>query len=838
MLSDKELKKEFRKVVSKDPEKYFPVSYLRQEGFKRKECRSCGRFFWSKGGASNVCGDANCCGGFSFIGDSPAKKKLSYSDVWKEFSLLFRKNAYAAIDRYPVVARWNPTSDFTIASISAFQPFVVSGEVKPPANPLVLPQFCLRFGDTDNVGVTGSHMTGFVMIGQHGFFKKSDWDQNKVFSHIHEWLNKGLGLDDSEIIFHEDAWAGGGNFGSCIEFFSRGIEIGNQVYMYYEQTPKGNKELPIKVLDMGMGQERCAWFSQGEGTIYDATFPKVMKSLYDSSGFELDKEFMRKYVPLAGCLDIDECKDLNLAWKSIANKLGMNVFELKKKVLPLSALYSLGEHTRSLLVALNDGGLPSNVGGGYNLRMLARRCFDFIDKYKLKIYLPDLCAKHSGELKEQYPELTKNLDDVRKILDVEKKKYIANKQKAEHIVQKIVLDKSKINTKKLIELYDSNGIAPEVVREEMKKVGVDVEVPDNFYSLVAERHENKVQEHQTSKYEVLDLTELPETRILYYDNYKLEDFSAKVLKVIGDKVILDQTLFYPTSGGQLHDVGKINNMDVVDVFKQGNVVVHVMGSSHGLREGDKVSCLVDLKRRVQLAQHHTATHIVNAAARRVLGNHVNQAGAKKTLDKAHIDITHYQSLGEDELKNIEEEANEIIEQGIIVKKSVMSREGAEKEYGFSIYQGGVPIGDRLRIVDIVGVDVEACGGTHVDSTKEVERIKILKSTKVSDSIVRIEFVAGKKVFEEESKEKEIIDELSKLLDCSDKEVPGRLQELFVIWKKAVKKKKHVDEFELKCKEICDGDIIEKSAEILKTQPEHLVNTVNRFLSEIKDCLGK
>lgn len=831
MLSDKEQKKEFKETASKNPEKYYPVSYLKQEGFIRKKCDKCWKYYWTTNKNRNVCGDASCSGGFRFIGESPAKNKLSYTDVWKDFSAMFKRFGYASIDRYPVVARWNPTTDFTIASISAFQPFVVSGEVKPPANPLVIPQFCLRFNDIDNVGITGSHNVGFVMIGQHMFVQPHEWDQNKVFREIHSWLKNGLGLKNDEVTFHEDAWAGGGNFGPCMEFFSRGLELGNQVYMLYEQTPKGNKELKIKVLDMGMGQERNAWFSQGSATIYDATFPKVMKSLYDTSNIEKDEKLMTKFVPYAGYLDADEVEDLDKAWGFVAKKIGVKVDDLKKRVLPLSALYSIGEHSRALLFALNDGALPSNTGGGYNLRILARRCFDFIEKHNWKIYLPDICNEHAHELKQQYPELIENLDDVRKIFDVERNKYNINKQKAKAVVEKIVKDKHDINNEKLVELYDSSGIAPETVKDELLKIGVKIKIPDNFYGLVASKHEKNIQEHQTEREEVLDLEGLNETKTLYYQDYRLNEFKAKILKVIGNKIILDQTVFYPTSGGQLHDTGTLNNFKVVDVFKQGKIIVHVL-ESHNLKTGDSVSGKIGYARRIQLAQHHTSTHIINAAARIVLGKHVNQASAKKSVEKAHIDITHFQSLTQEELKRIEDEANRIIKQSIPVKKSFMSREDAERKYGFAIYQGGVPIGKELRIVEIVGVDVEACGGTHLDNTKEAEKIKILKVAKISDSIIRIEFVAGKKAFDEEKKDFFIVKELTKLLDCKVEEIPGRLQELFNLWKDVVKKGKKI-KFELKSKEVYSGDVLEKSVEVLKTQPEHLVNTVNRFISEIR-----
>ncbi|MBS3106942.1 alanine--tRNA ligase, partial [Candidatus Woesearchaeota archaeon] len=231
MPSDKDVKKAFKLEASKHYEKFYAVSVLKNEGFERKKCITCGTNFWTVSPEQQTCGDPACSGGFRFFEGTPAKKKMDYIELWKEFARFFSARGYTPIKRYPVVARWRDDTDFVQASIYDFQPYVVSGEVKPPANPLVVPQFCLRFNDIDNVGITGAHYTGFVMIGQHAFMPPEKWDQAKYFTDIHEWLTKGLGLPKKEITYHEDAWAGGGNFGPCMEFFSRGLELGNQVYM-------------------------------------------------------------------------------------------------------------------------------------------------------------------------------------------------------------------------------------------------------------------------------------------------------------------------------------------------------------------------------------------------------------------------------------------------------------------------------------------------------------------------------------------------------------------------------------------------------------------------------
>ena len=841
MPTDKEIKREFKIKASKEPDKYYATSVLKKEGFARKHCKSCGTYFWTASN-SDVCGNPACSGGFRFIGKTPAKKKLDYIGVWTEFSKLFKKFGYTPIKRYPVVARWRDDTDFVQASIYDFQPYVVSGEVEPPANPLVVPQMCLRFNDIDNIGITGAHYCAFVMIGQHAFMKPKDWNQAKYFSDIHNWLKQGLGLPNEEITFHEDAWAGGGNFGPCMEYFSRGLELGNQVYMMFEQTPSGNKELNLKVLDMGMGHERNAWFTQGKSTSFETTFPTVVQKLRSITGVKIDDKLMQKFLPYSSYLNVDEVENIDKVWQDVAKKIDYDVKELKTKILELAALYSVAEHSRALLVALSDGALPSNVGGGYNLRAILRRALSFIDQYKWSISLPEVCKWHADYLKPLFPELSENLDEVARILEVEKAKYEATKQKTHSIISKLM--KKIIDDKKLLLLYDSYGITPEIVKEEASKLNKKINVPENFYARVAELHSKQEQEHATKREEKLNLENVPDTKALYYSDYKKNKFKAKVLKIIDNKVILNETYFYPTSGGQLHDLGTINGQNVIDIFKQGSVIVHVLSQNPEFKAGNEAECEIDLNRRLQLAKHHTSTHIINAAARKVLGNHINQAGAKKDIDKATIDLTHYQSITDEEIGKIEKEANRIVKQSIKVHSDFLPRTEAEQKYGMNIYQGGAVPGKLLRIVNIDGIDVEACGGTHLHNTSEAGEIKILKATKISDGIVRLYFTAGEAAQREKKGETQILEEASKLLGVDITHLPSRVNELFDKWKierKSIEKNKDITlkDLELKViKEFKGKNILDEVSKILKTQPEHVTKTIKRFLNELEEMKKK
>ncbi|HIH31718.1 TPA: alanine--tRNA ligase [Candidatus Woesearchaeota archaeon] len=837
MKSDKELKKEFKIIASKDPEKYYAVNALKNNGFLRQQCSNCNKYFWSTD-KRDVCGDAECMKKVTLFEKNPSRKRMSYIDVWNKYKEHFHKLGYSVINRYPVVAKWNPTTDFTIASIAAFQPYVISGEVEAPAKKLVIPQFCLRFGDIDNVGITGSHLTGFVMIGQHAFVKPEEWNQEKFFMDIYSYVTGVVGLSKDELILHEDAWAGAANYGPCMEFFSNGIELFNQVYMMFEHRDEGDRELKIKVLDMGLGMERIAWFSQGTATSYDAVFPTVLEYLIETTKVDYDQELFRSVAPYASLLNLDESTDINKAWKSIADNLSLSVEELKSKILPMTAIYSIAEHSRALLLAITDGALPSNVGGFYNLRVIFRRMMSFIDKFKWEIDMKKLLRIHAIFLEPIFPELQESVNEVNEILEYEKKKYYENKQRTKAIIENIISKKQSLDVNKLIELYDSNGIDPEELAKEAEWTGMKIIVPENFYALVTEKHVNKENITQTKKEKHYDVDEF-HTEALYFEHFDLVDFKANVLRIIHDieennyKIILDKTAFYPTSGGQLHDIGSLNKCKVLDVFKQGSVIIHVL-EEVDFKEHQTIHGRIDFDRRIQLAQHHTGTHILNGACRKILGNHIWQAGASKTLEKARLDITHYENLTEEQIQDIEKLANRIIKENLPVYKSFMKRNVAEAKYGFRLYQGGAVPGKDLRVVEILGFDVEACGGTHLDITGDVGQIKILKTSKIQDGVVRIEFTAGTAAEKTKIDAGNSLNEIAKILNCEINQIPARTEELFEKWKKIVKKNSQ-EPFKLESTESTDegnDKILIRTASILKTQPENIIKTIERFLREI------
>ncbi|MBC8252280.1 MAG: alanine--tRNA ligase, partial [Candidatus Nitrosopelagicus sp.] len=253
---------------------------------------------------------------------------------------------------------------------------------------------------------------------------------------------------------------------------------------------------------------------------------------------------------------------------------------------------------------------------------------------------------------------------------------------------------------------------------------------------------------------------IPDTELLFYGDDPRK-FDAKVLKSFDSFVVLDRTAFYARGGGQEPDHGKIGSCDITDITKHGNIVVHEIKGEIP-KEGDTVSCTVDAKRRDGITKNHTSTHIINTSARSVLGSWVWQHSAFKEEDHARLDITHHSALTDDEVVKIEQAANSIIEKSIPVKIENFDRGTAEQKYGFRIYQGGVVPVKSVRIVSIGDLDIEACGGTHVANTSDVKEIKITKTKRIQDGVVRIEFVSGdsakefvkKKLQDSENKEKE------------------------------------------------------------------------------------
>ena len=766
---------------------------LEELGFTKKTCVTCGNDFWSIGDRS-TCGDAPC-DKYEFIGNPATPKKYDLFDIQREFNNFFKERGHTPINRYPVLAkRWRDDVFLVGASIYDFQPWVTSGLVEPPANPLVIGQPSIRLNDVDNVGRTGRHMTCFTMGAHHAFNSAENhvyWKDETV-KYCHDFI-KHIGIDPKEITYIESWWEGGGNAGPCYEICVRGVELATLVFIQYKTTPEGLEEIPLKIVDTGYGLERFAWISQGTPTAYDASFGPVIDQLKKLASVELDENILAENARIAGMMDIEDIADLKELRHRVAERLGISAKELKDATEPMEAVYVIADHTRCLCFMLADGVIPSNVKEGYLARLVLRRTIRFMKDLKLKESLGDIMKIQLDFLSMTYPEIKEQQNHILNVVNLEEKRYGKTILKGIQLVKKSIKElkqskKDEIPVEMLIMLYDSHGMPPETIEEIAESENFKAAVPDNFYTLVAEEHAQESVEEKAD----LEL-EFPETDLIFYDNPYKTEFEAGIIGFYENNVILDRTIFYPEGGGQPSDIGfigakgsKNHKFQVLHTEKVKGVVLHKMDQKdiEMLKPyiGTRVVGEINPSRRTSLTQNHTATHLIVAAARKVLGEHVWQAGAQKGVSKSRIDLSHYKRIKNEEIQDIELVANRFVMGNHPVHTKWMNRTKAEKKYGFSLYQGGVVPGANIRTVKIDGIDVQACAGTHVKHTGDIGLVKITRTERIQDGVERIEFSAGESAVKAVQINDDLLKESSSVFKVTGEQLPKTCDRFFSEWK--------------------------------------------------------
>jgi alanyl-tRNA synthetase len=630
------------------------------------------------------------------------------------------------------------------------------------------------------------------MGGHHAFNSEDNqvyWDE-ETLKYCHDFITH-LGIDEKEITFIESWWEGGGNAGPCYEVCVRGVELATLVFIQYRTLPWGEKEeIPLKIVDTGYGLERFAWISQGTPTAYDAAFGPVIKQLQEMAGVKLNHHILGENAQVAGMMDIEDIADLKILRSRVAERLGITLEELKEATEPMEAIYVIADHTRCLAFMLADGVIPSNVKEGYLARLILRRTIRFVKKLGLKESLGDIMNIQLNFLSQTYPEIRNHQESILKIIKLEEKRYKKTISKGRQMVKKTIKHlkkdkKDEMPLETLIKLYDSQGLPPDTVAEIARDLDFTVNVPDNFYTLVAEQHsEEEVEEEAPVE------LDYPETTLLFYDEPHETKFSARFLGLYENNVILDRTLFYPEGGGQPSDVGFLDTGEekirVLHTEKLDGIVLHKVKEEKleklKHRVGSSLRGSIDWNRRISLARNHTATHLLVAAARKVLGDHIWQAGAQKGVKKSRIDLSHYQRISEEELHEIELIANRWVMENIPVNIEWMNRTEAEKKYGFILYQGGVVPGSSIRVVQISGVDVQACAGTHCDQTGQIGLIKINRTERIQDGVERLEFSAGEAAVKSMQINDALLQDSAAVFKVEPNQLPKTSERFFTEWK--------------------------------------------------------
>lgn len=759
----------------------FDIEIFHSLGMKRRKCTNCGSYFWTSDEKRKVCGDPPC-DVYTFIGKPIKNGPFSVKEMRKMFLDFFDKDHHF-VKPYPVVPRWREDVLLVNASIYDFQPQVTGGYAMPPGNPLVMSQPCIRMIDVDKVGITGRHLTSFEMM-CHDSFNYPDkfvyWN-NETIRLCNLFLTERLGIDQKRVVYKEKPWAGGGNAGNALEVLISGLEVATLVFMDLVEDPEGDvvieetrySKMPMSVVDTGYGLERLSWLSGGTVTIFETVYPEVLKAIKDNSTGKFPPEDFMKLLlnnfltnegkPESSIVQ-ETIDEYHLATEMDPSNLA-DMFEYAR------SCYILADHSRSLLFLLSDYVIPSNVKVGYLARLLARRAIRAAEKISLNISLNDLVNLQ----RIQYSDILEHFDEpfAAKMLSREDEKLKSLLSSGYAQVQRILQKGKEISSEDLVKLYDSGGLTPDFVSMVVKEnTGKDLRIPDDFHEKVVLLHDKKPQ----AKPKETAIPFFP-TRTLYYDDTSIREFTGVVLYSAGNMVVLNQTAFYPEGGGQPSDVGYLDyggkKIKVERVEKIGRTIVHRIDGD--IPEKSRVKGVIDYERRWQHMVHHSATHLLLGVMREVFGDHVWQSGVQKGFDSSRIDITHYDKLTREDIVRIENRCLEYISEGRAIHAKSIEWNAALQKYGFRLFQGGVPLDSKVRVVVIEGVDAEGCGGTHLDNTSRIGFIKIISTETIQEGIQRIIFAAGPAALRYTREVESLSSRMQGYLSSSLTDLPSRLE---------------------------------------------------------------
>mgnify|MGYP006137820829 FL=1 len=575
-------------------------------------------------------------------------------------------------------------------------------------------------------------------------------------------------------------------------------------------------EMPLQIIDTGYGLERFCWAAAGTPTIYEAIYPESVTWLKELAGFSAERfdmsqdeldSLLGEMSRLFGIMNIEAGSDGDRMREVFLKRLAERGYSIDAELFesitePLSRIYAIPDHMHALSNMLGDGLVPSNAKAGYLARMIARRVLRMRDDLGLKVSLSDL-ALHHLEMNYSAERMKQTQDGLVTILKGEEERYDEMLRKGNHVVKTAIKDISKSATElpdgTLFTINDSHGIAPDLVINIANDLGwKDLVLRTGFSAEMAERHAEMAKnaaKSVASKPLVEDVPDLPRTVPLYYEDVSQQNFEASVLSclpLVGDDVpegathgiILDRTCFYPEGGGQEGDHGTLTtdsfSHPVLDTRKVGELVVHLCSGCFEV--GDMVHGELDWGRRRQLMDHHTSVHIVGGAARKLLGPHIYQAGANKSVESARLDITHHRRLTRKDLDAIESLANEVVQNVSRTEKLTLDRKDADRKFGFDLYQGGAPKGSDIRILRISDHDIQACGGTHHDEPGRIGQIRIVRSNAVQDGVERLHIVAGQAAMVHARGQEDILRDTSDIFQVPVDELPATANRFFVEWK--------------------------------------------------------
>ncbi|CAA6826986.1 MAG: Alanyl-tRNA synthetase (EC [uncultured Thiotrichaceae bacterium] len=785
----------------------------------------------------------------------------SSADIRKQFLSFFEEKGHSIEASSSLVPGNDPTLLFTNAGMVQFKDVFLGTEARDFTR-ATTSQRCVRAGgkhnDLENVGYTARHHTFFEMLGNFSF---GDYFKEEAITYAWEFLTEVIGLPKEKLwvtVFEEDAeaeeiwlkkigvdpdrcsrigakdnfWQMGdtGPCGPCTEIFydhgadiwggppgtpeedgDRYIEIWNLVFMQYDRSSDGTlNPLPKPSVDTGMGLERLAAILQGVHSNYEIDiFQNLIKAAAEQT----------------------------------------NTTDLDNK-----SLRVIADHIRSTAFLIVDGVLPSNEGRGYVLRRIIRRAIRH--GYQLDQQQPffhKLVAQLVAEMGEAYPELTTAQEHVEKVLLKEERRFAETLDQGMKILEASIadLDGDIIPGNVLFKLYDTYGFPVDLTADIARERNLNID-KDGFEIAMNEqrdraRNAGKFAVDYTDKLEVEG-----ETAFTGYDH---ADGSAVIAQAFVEgaavtglengqqaQVVLDTTPFYAESGGQIGDQGELKSATgtfvVEDTQKQGDVFVHVGTMTEGsVSVGDQVQATIDESRRQAIVLNHSATHLMHAALRDVLGEHVEQKGSLVNEQRLRFDFSHFDAVTSEQLAEVEQIVNQEIRQNATTDAAVMSMDDAKARGAMALF--GEKYGNEVRVVNI-GFSTELCGGVHVQQAGDIGFFKILSESGIASGVRRIEAVTGQTALDWVDQQTKVIDNVAKITKSNRDNVVDKVTSLV---DKNRQLEKEVQQLKGKLASQAGSDMASQAVQVgdiqvLAARLDGDVKTLRDTMDQLKNKLGK
>ena len=733
-------------------------------------------------------------------------KYMTGNEIRKAYLDFFESKKHLKLHSFSLVPENDPSLLLIGAGMAPLKPYF-TGKLVPPSYRVTTSQKCIRTGDIDNVGRTARHHTFFEMLGNFSFgdyFKKEaitwawefltevlELDTNKLYVTVYPedeeaydiWHNI-VGLADERIFKLEDNFweIGEGPCGPDSEIFydlgpergcgkptcnvgcdcDRYLEIWNLVFTQFNKTKDGSYEpLEKKNIDTGAGLERLASVIQQK-----------------ESNFETDLLF-----PIMQRV-IDVCHgDYNNKEQKIAVKV-------------------IGDHIRAVTMMIGDGILPSNEGRGYVLRRILRRAVRFGRVLGIEeAFLADLVDIVIDMYKEAYPELAERKELIKTVIATEEAQFSATLAQGLELLNAMIEDADGTGVlagEKVFKLYDTFGFPVELTEEIVQEHGMTIDHDGFDKAMKAQQERARAARAKVSaKVATPDTTGLDQSALVKDENA----VNARVVLIGIDgaaveraekdtaiTIILDKTPFHAEGGGQIGDTGYISGpsgkAEVTDTKSLANGLTYMIAivTEGSLSKGDEVDITVDKVRNLDIARNHTATHLLQAALRKVLGTHVNQAGSLVTPERLRFDFTHFSPMTNEELAEVEKEVNRQIMKNVDLEIEEMPVDDAIKKGAMALF--GEKYGDIVRVVNVPGFSCELCGGSHVPNTSVIGSFRIVGESGTGTGIRRIEAVTGKAAHERAVADAVLLQETATLLKSKEADIPAKIEQLLTALKEA------------------------------------------------------